>query len=125
MQTKEIQQSDWREFFDNFSRTYQGSAVGIEILGLEIGAQTEETGLALEGITAESDEKSDDTIVIMVGANADDHITHSVRRPTQVSLEQTDEGLDLALAIKGADGGTVLLRFQSPVLTEQFDAVAG
>jgi|KBSMisStaDraftv2_1062788.scaffolds.fasta_scaffold12218_1 hypothetical protein len=125
MQTKEIQQSDWREFFDNFSRTYQGSAVGIEILGLEIGAQTEETGLALEGITAESDEKSDDTIVIMVGANADDHITHSVRRPTQVSLEQTDEGLDLALAIKGADGCTVLLRFQSSVLTEQFDAVAG
>jgi len=125
MQTKEIQQSDWREFFDNFSRTCQGSAVGIEILGLEIGAQTEETGLALEGITAESDEKSDDTIVIMVGANADDHITHSVRRPTQVSLEQTDEGLDLALAIKGADGCTVLLRFQSSVLTEQFDAVAG
>src|SRR4029078_2616876 len=125
MQTKEIQQSDWREFFDNFSRTYQGSAVGIEILGLEIGAQTEETGLALEGITAESDEKSDDTIVIMVVANADDHITHSVRRPTQVSLEQTDEGLDLALAIKGADGCTVLLRFQSSVLTEQFDAVAG
>ena len=125
MQTKAIQQSDWREFFDNFSRTYQGSAVGIEILGLEIGAQTEETGLALEGITAESDEKSDDTIVIMVGANADDHITHSVRRPTQVSLEQTDEGLDLALAIKGADGCTVLLRFQSSVLTEQFDAVAG
>jgi len=125
MQTKEIQQSDWREFFDNFSRTYQGSAVGIEILGLEIGAQTEETGLALEGITAESDEKSDDTIVIMVGANADDHITHSVRRPTQVSLEQTDEGLDLALAIKGADGCTVLLRFQSSVLSEQFDAVAG
>jgi len=125
MQTKEIQQSDWREFFDNFSRTHQGSAVGIEILGPEIGTQTEETGLALEGITAESDEVSDDTIVIMVGANADDHITHSVRRPTQVSLEQTDEGLDLALAIKGADGCTVLLRFQSSVLTEQVDAVAG
>jgi hypothetical protein len=32
--------------------------------------------------------------MIMVGASADDHITHSINRPTQVSLG-TDEGADL------------------------------
>jgi len=124
MQTKEIQQSEWSEFFDKFSRKHQGTPVSIEILGLEIGAQTEEKGLALEGITVDRDETSGQRITIMVGASADDHITHSVSRPTQVSLEQTDEAADLALAIKGADGSTLLLRFQSTALPEVADAVS-
>jgi len=41
-----------------------------------------------------------------------------------VSLEQTDEGADAALAIKSADGLTALLRFRSAVLPEMVDAVA-
>ena len=124
MRTKEIQQSEWLEFFNEFSRKHQGTPVSIEILGADIGAQTEETGLALEGITVDRDEGAGNTIVIMVGASADDHISHSINRPTQVSLEQTDEGADLALAIKGADGSTALLRFQSAALPEVADAVA-
>ena len=41
--------------------------------------------------------------MIMIGANADDHVTHSINQPTQVSLEQTDEDADVALAIKAID----------------------
>jgi len=50
--------------------------------------------------------------MIMIGANADEHVTHSINQPTQVSLEQTDEDADVALAIKAIDGSTALLRFQ-------------
>ena len=114
MQTKEIQQSEWPEFFDNFSRKHQGTPVNIEIIGPDIGDQIEENGLALEGITVEWDEVSPNTIMIMVGARADDHITHSINRPTQVSVG-TDKGADFALAIKGADGSLALLHFQSAV----------
>jgi len=124
MQTKEIQPNEWPEFFDDFSRKHQGMVVDIEMLAVEIGAQTEEKGLALEGITVDRDETSGQRITIMVGASADDHITHSISRPTQVSLEQTDEAADLALAIKGADGSTVLLRFQATALPEVADAVS-
>ena len=123
MQTKEIQQSEWPDFFDNFSRKHQGTPVSIEIIGPDIGAQTEEAGLALEGITVEWDEVSANTIMIMVGASGDDHITHSINRPTQVSLG-TDKGTDFALAIKGADGSLALLRFQSAVLPEVGDVLA-
>ena len=112
MQTKEIQQKEWTEFFDNFSRKHQGTPVSIEVFGSEIGAQTEETGLTLEGIMVECKEVSGHTIVIMVGASADDHITHSIHHATEVSLG-SDEGVDFALAIKGADGSLALLRFQS------------
>jgi hypothetical protein len=123
MQTKEIQESEWSDFFDNFSRNHQGRPVDIEIFGSELGAQAQEKGLSFEGITVEWDEVSGNTIMIMVGASADDHITHSINRPTQVSLG-TDRGEDFALAIKGADGSLALLRFQSAVLPEVGDALA-
>ena len=124
MRTQEIPKKEWTEFFDNFSRKHEGWVVNLEIFGNEIGAQVEERELALEGITDEWDEKEGNTIMIMTGGKPDDHITHSITRPTQVSLEQTDEGADAALAIKSGDGVTTLLRFRSAVLPEKVDAVA-
>ena len=124
MRTREILRSEWPEFFDSFSRQHEGWLVTLEILGSEIGAQVEERELAFEGIVAEWDEVQGDEIAIMIGAKPDDHITHSISGPTQVSLEQTDEGADAALAIKSADGATALLRFRSPMLPEMVDAQA-
>lgn len=123
MKTKEIPRGDWRKFFDLFSRQYEGWLVTLEILSEEIGAQVEERELAFEGIVDEWDEIQGNEIMIMVGAKPDDHITHSISHPVLVSLEQTDEGADAALAIKSADGTTALLRFRSPMLPEMVDGV--
>lgn len=124
MQTKEIPKSEWTPFFDSFSRKHEGWLVNLEIFGPEIGAQVEQRELALEGITHERDEV-EDAIMIMMGVRPDDHVTHLIRQPTAVSLEQTDEGADAALAIKSDDGATTLLRFRSAVLPEMVDSVAG
>ena len=99
MQTKEISRTEWPSFFDSFSRQHEGWLATLEILGPEIGAQIEERDLPFEGITDEWDETEGNTIMIMAGGKADDHVTHMIRRPTEVSLEQTDEGADAALAI--------------------------
>jgi len=123
MKTKEIAKNEWPEFFDNFSRKHEGWLAALEVFGAEIGAQVEERELAFEGIVDEWDEVQGNQIMIMMGAKPDDHITHSISRPTQVGLEQTDEGADAALAIKSADGVTALLRFRSPMLPEMVDAV--
>jgi hypothetical protein len=123
MKTKEIAKNEWPEFFDNFSRKHEGWLATLEVFGAEIGAQVEERELAFEGIVDEWDEVQGNQIMIMMGAKPDDHITHSISRPTQVGLEQTDEGADAALAIKSADGVTALLRFRSPMLPEMVDAV--
>ena len=125
MRTQEIQKKEWTEFFDSFSRKHEGWLVSLEMFGPEIGAQVEERNLALEGITDEWNETEGNTIMIMTGVKPDDHITHSIAHPTQVSLEQTDEGADAALAIKSGDGVTTLLRFRSAVLPEMVDAIAG
>lgn len=123
MKTKEIPKNEWPKFFDSFSRQHEGWLATLEILGPDIGAQIEERDLAFEGIVDEWDEVHGNQIVIMTGLNPEDHITHSISRPTQVSLEQTTEGADAALAIKSADGVTALLRFRSALLPEMVDGV--
>lgn len=125
MQTKEIPKNEWTKFFDSFSRKHEGWLVNLEIFGPEIGAQVEQREMALEGIIDESDEVEGSTIMIMTGARPEGHITHSITHPTAVSLEQTDEGADAALAINSNDGTMTLLRFRSAVLPEMVDAVAG
>lgn len=124
MKTKEIAKEEWSAFFDSFSRRHQGRLVNLEIFGPEIGAQVEERQLALEGITDEWNETEGNTIMIMTGVKPDDHITHSISGPTAISLEQTDQGEDAALAIRGEDGTTALLTFRSPELPELGDAGA-
>ena len=123
MKTKEIPRNEWQEFFDIFSRQHEGWLVTLEILGSEIGAQVAERGLAFEGIVDEGDEVQGHEILIMFGTRPDDHITHSISTPTTVSLEQTDEGADAALAITSADGVMALLRFRSPMLPEMVDGL--
>ena len=125
MKTKEIPKNEWPKFLENFTRKHEGWSVTLEIFGTELGAQVQERELALAGIVDEWDEIHGDRIVIMVGEKPDDHITHSIEDPTQVSLEQTVGGADVALAIKSADGVTALLRFLSPILPEMADGLIG
>ena len=123
MKTREIPRDEWSAFFDGFSRRHEGWIASLEVFGPDTGAQTEERALPLKGVTAELGEGDGDSIQIMFGAGPDDHVTHSITRPVEVSLEQTEEGADEALAIKSADGVTALLNFRSAVLPELVDGV--
>ena len=122
MKTNEIPKNEWPKFFDNFSSKHQGWSVTLEIFGPELGAQVQERELALVGIV---DEIHGNRIVIMFGERPDDHMTHSIGHATEVSLEQTDGGADVALAIKSADGVMALLRFLSPMSPEMTDGLVG
>lgn len=123
MRTKQIPTNEWSAFLNSFSSQHEGWLVTLEIFGPEIGAQVEETGLVLQGLTDEWDEVNGTTIMIMAGNKSDDHITHSISHPTEVSLEQTEEGDDNVLSIKSADGATALLSFHAAALPETVDAV--
>lgn len=123
MKTREIPREEWNQFFDSFSRQHEGWLVTLEVLGQEIGAQVEEHDLSFGGIVNEWDEIHGNQIVIMLGTKPQDHISHSIDRPVQVFLEQTDEGADVALLVRAADGITALLRFRSAILPEMVDAI--
>lgn len=123
MRTQEIPRNEWPVFLDSFTRRYEGWLADVEIFGLEIGSQMEEQELPFEGITAELGDGKPDRIEIMLGAEPDDHITHTITAPLQVSVEKNDKGADTALAIKAPDGTTTLLRFRAELLPEIADAV--
>ena len=123
MKTKEVSKDQWPKFFSSFSQRHEGWVTTLEIFGSELGAQVQERELPFEGIINEWDEAAGDQIVIMVGAKPDDHITHIISHPTEVSLEQTEGGADVALQIKSADGLKTLLRFRSPLFPELADGL--
>jgi len=113
MQTREIPRSEWPAFINSFSSRHQGWVVDVEVFGPDIGAQVEGKGLVLQGVTDEWDEMSRNSIVIMAGNRRDDHVTHSINHPTEISLEKTDSGMDAALSVMGEDGTRTLLTFPS------------
>ena len=116
MQTREIPKSEWPAFLNRFTSRHQGWLVNLEVFGPDFGAQVEGTGLVLEGLTDECNEMNGNTITIMAGKNPDDHVTHSISRVTEVSLERTDTGEDAALSIAEEDGTRTLLTFPLAVL---------
>jgi hypothetical protein len=122
MPTREIQRNEWVSFFDSFSSRHRGWLVTVEIMDPEIGDQTEARDLPLVGITAELNERGPDQIEILVGNQADRHVSNSVVAPKQVWLKSSDEGADEVLEIK-SENETVLIRFRSAVLPELVDAL--
>lgn len=109
MQTRRIAKSEWPAFLNNFSSRHQGWLVNLEVLGPGIGAQVEGMGLVLEGLTDEWDDVKGNTIMIMAGDRPENHVTHSISRPTEVSVEKTETGEDVALSITAEDGTRTLL----------------
>ena len=123
METREIPRSEWRSFFDVFSRQHEGWLATLEIFGQEIGAQAEHGELPLKSVTLTPVVGKSEAITINLGKVPEDHIKHTVIEPTHVWIVQTSEGANAALEIESADETKTLLRFRSPVLPELVDGV--
>lgn len=122
MRTVEIPHYDWSRAFAEFSAVHEGWLVSLELLAPSMGAQPEIRDLPLVGITVEP--KGRPTIITISAArSADDHITHSIRSPTHVRIERTEEGADLAMQIESEEGTTAILRFRAAALPETVDGV--
>jgi hypothetical protein len=123
MPTQEIPRQEWNNFFDSFSRQHEGWLSTLEVIGPEIGAQEEAHELALEGVSIGSGANEPETIAISIGRTPEDHVSHTILKPTHVWLEQTSEGANAALEIESEDNTKTLLRFRSPVPPEFVDGV--
>ena len=117
MRTQEIPRQEWKSFFDSFSRQHEGWLATLEVLVSDVGAQEEAHELPLEGVSVASNTNQTETIAINMGRTLEDHISHTIVKPTHVWLEQTD------LEIESADHAKTLLRFRSAVPTELVDGV--
>ena len=51
MASRELKRDDWQKFFDNFSKKHQTTLVNLEVIGKELGDQTEIKWQPLRGIS--------------------------------------------------------------------------
>jgi hypothetical protein len=120
---REIPREEWAEFLDSFSRQHEGWLVTVEVLGSEIGAQVEAEEKPLEGITAELKDGGEGSISITIGLTPAEHVTHNIKAPTHLRIEQAKNGADLALQIESEGGATTLVRLRSAMLPEMVDGI--
>ncbi len=123
MPTREIPRDEWNKFLDTFSRQHEGWLATLEVFAADIGAQEQARNLPLEGITATSTDDESPSIAINLGKTPEDHVTHTITKPTRLWLEQTSEGANAALEIESADEVKTLLRFRSALPADMVDGV--
>lgn len=110
MKTKKIEKAEWRDFLHEFSRQHDGWIASIEVMGDNLGAQKETENRPFHGVVYDP-VTGDDLIEIMSG-DQKSHLTHTVRHPRRIWLEQSDDGADRALEIESDEGEKTLIRFR-------------
>src|SRR5262245_10210467 len=91
MATREIPRHEWVAFLDTFSRTHLGWLVTVEVMGEEIGNQTEVRSLPFAGISADVKD-NESRIEITLGMDPNAGITRGISAPQAVYVKQDDAG---------------------------------
>lgn len=114
MTTLEIPRQEWSAFFAALSQTHGEEAIRVEVLRLDVGAETEVLSLPLDGMAA--DLRGDACVIkIAAGSSPDDHIDHLIPDPLHVRLMRGPLGDDEALEIEARDESTTLVYFDPPM----------
>ena len=104
-----IERSEWAAELDSLSAGNMGRLTEIEVDDPELGAQEQESGLKLLGMTYD-DRK--DRIEIMLGepGSTSSHLTHSIEGATR--LEVLTGAADRVEVVRiGHNGGQTLIKF--------------
>jgi len=127
MRTRELDPVEWSAFFKAFSRQYRGRPVTLELAekGPFESVRFIAQHVPLIGITAEPEQGTPKSIEIVVGADPDSHLCHTIGSPSHVKVGQISNGEDEVLVIESVTEPTVLLAFHESTLPEPEDAALG
>ena len=122
MRRREIARRQWQEFFDSFSGLHEGWLVGVDRFDefLDESVETRHRDGALRGVQSE-----DGSVALAVDDRASGHLeTESIQNPQRIVLEQSEDEMDTALEIEGAQS-CLIMRFRTPMPLEMVDGIAG
>jgi hypothetical protein len=99
--------SEWVAELKAFTSRNAGRRTTLEVDGPELGAQHEERGYPLRGVAYDP---RDGRVEIMVGdlASVDRHLTHTLAGVTDIEVQKSHDGRDLALLVAQGEVQTVL-----------------
>jgi hypothetical protein len=122
MKRREIAREEWQDFFDSFTGQHEGWLVGVDRFDefLDETVETRHLDGALRGL--QSDEGA---VALAVDDRLSGHLeTESIHDPQRIVLEQSEDEVDTALEIDGAQS-CIILRFHTPMPSEMVDGIAG
>jgi hypothetical protein len=109
-----IDRNAWAGYLKNFTRSNKWRPTWLQVFG-EAGAQSEEQGLSLVGISLEEKGADAPRVQIMLGGNdaiEASHLTHVITEVQCVIPQVGADGRDLAIEFVGKQGETSLLIFK-------------
>ena len=104
MLNRELSKSEWKPFFEDFSKKAKSRRVEIEVAGLDIGSQISERWTTLEGLSY--DPREDSFFVHM------DVAEHQILHPQAIWLQEGDDHEVKSLEIRDADGRNQILKIK-------------
>jgi len=123
MPTREIPRSDWKTYFDEFSRTRQNENITVEVIFNPQGdPQYAFERQPLVGISYAEKGSEAGTIEIIVGGEIGDSLTHTVTSPVHIyhknaaGMISDEVNPDEVLEITSTDDPRITyLRFERPI----------
>jgi hypothetical protein len=122
MKRREIAREVWQDFFDAFTGQHEGWLVGVDRFDefLDETVETRHLDGALRGLQSD-----DGAVALAVDDRLSGHLeTESIHDPQRIVLEQSEDEVDTALEIDGAQS-CIILRFHAPMASEMVDGIAG
>jgi hypothetical protein len=107
---REIPRDDWQAYFEDFSRDQPDYLATMEILGGEIGAETEAQGTRLAAITYD---RKDDIVVIGLDGAADpvaEEVERVIDKPLRITVDDDSGPGEISFEIEDAEGIRTVLR---------------
>ncbi len=111
MATQQIERSSWKQFLEGFSRSHEGRPVTVKAFGPGTGDHHEARELPFSGFEAETEGAG--KIIVMLGTEKSDHVSHSVNAPVQVWHKSGPDEPDEVVELRSDDGVALVIKFPS------------
>lgn len=113
--TRELPRETWREYFDELSRTLGTVEVTVEVIGRDLGSQTEAERLLLTGITYDD---RDDVLVIGLDSPGDEtkeDLERVVDRPRRIQIATGETpSEELTINVEDGEGHQTIVHVERP-----------
>jgi hypothetical protein len=108
--TREIPPSEWKTYFDDFSRDLETTIASVEVTGPDTGDQIEAERLFLTGISYDD---RDDIVIIGLDAQGGvvEEVEHLVYHPQKIYVA-SGEGTTTTLDIEDSEGHKTLVSLE-------------
>ena len=111
MATQQIERGHWKQFLEEFSRNHEGRPVTVKAFGPGTGDHHEARDLPFAGFEAETEGAGH--IIVMLGTQKNDHVSHSVNAPVQIWHKSGQDELDEVVELRSDDGVALIVKFAS------------